>query len=144
VFILLELLRRLLHRLGLVRASSSADRELSDADQAWRLIGDPALWALWMPTVLDRIDRPRPIQAGGHFRFSLRLEASRMWLGGATEGHVVVDEYVPAEAFTWRIVTSRGQQRFSLRQDGPVTHCEADHGPAAAAVLAELDRQSAS
>jgi hypothetical protein len=144
VFVLLELLRRLLHRFGLVRASSEAARILGDPGQAWRLIGDPALWPLWMPTVLERIDRPRPIQVGAHYRFTLRLEVSRMWLGGATEGHVVVEEYVPGEAFAWRVVTTRGQQRFSLRQDGPATLCHADHGPAAAAVLEELDRQSAS
>jgi hypothetical protein len=144
VFVLLELLRRLLHRFGLVRASSEAERILSDPWQAWRLIEDSALWPLWMPTVLDRIDRPRPLQAGAHFRFTLRLDVSRMWLGGATEGHVVVDEYVPREAFAWRVVTTRGQQRFSLRQDGPAMVCHADNGPAAAAVLEELDRQSAS
>jgi hypothetical protein len=144
VFVLLELLRRLLHRLGLVRASSDAERILGDPVQAWRLIEDPALWPLWMPTVLDRIDRPRPVQPGAHYRFTLRLDVSRMWLGGATEGHVVVEEYVPREAFAWRIVTTRGQQQFSLRQNGPATVCHANNGPAAAAVLAELDRQSAS
>ncbi len=144
MFVILEFLRRLLMRLGLVRSASSAERVLENPEHAWRLVGDPAMWSLWMPTVLDRIDPPRPLQAGAHFRFSLRLDVSRMWLGGAAEGHVIVDEFEPGAVLVWRVTAKQGQQAYALRQVGAVSHCASSGGPSAAWVLAELDRQSSS
>jgi hypothetical protein len=144
VFIILEWFRRLLHRFGVVRTASTAERELADPEQAWRLVEDPGLWTLWMPTVLDRIDPARPPRPDARYRFTLRRVVTRTFLGGASEGTVLVDEYVPGLSFSWRLIAARGkgQQVYTLRQHGAVTVCQGNGGPPAAEVLAELDRQS--
>ena len=140
---LLHWLANLLARFGMARRETVAEVELGDPEQAWRLVEDPVLWQLWMPGISDLLDRPRPLQAGAHFRVRMRMRGGRLGLGsGKGEAHVQVREFLPGRRLVWELLPGDHVEHYTLDRLGARVRCTTQGGEPAAAVVAELDRQS--
>lgn len=121
--------------------TSYAEREVARTDDAWRLVGDPKTWALWMPGVTD-VESSRRTPARG-VRYAVRLGTGqgRLGFGTAGAGHVQL-EVVEATEISWSVFAGDTVHRYAVRRAGSLLSCAVSGGGSADALLAQLERET--
>lgn len=137
----LQLFSELVVRRTRARRRSSAERTLAAPDHAWTLVADPALWSLWMPGVASLLEPVRPLRRGVRLRVAVSRQSGRLGLGFAREGHVQVDG-LAAGSLSWSLIAGSRVEVYRLRRADARFCLEVEGGDPAAAVLAELDRET--
>ena len=139
---LLTILGDKLARFGLAQRATEAEVELSDPDQARRLIDDPLLWSLWMPGVQDLLDEPRAPKQGARYRVTMRMRAGRLGLsGGNREAHIQIVSFGSGR-MAWQLLPGKHIEHYSVEVVGDLVRANASGGESALVVAHERERQS--
>jgi|tagenome__1003787_1003787.scaffolds.fasta_scaffold20576586_2 hypothetical protein len=139
---LLTIIGDKLARFGLAQRDTEAEVELTDSEQARRLIDDPLLWSLWMPGVQDLLEEPRAVRQNARYRVTMRMRAGRMGLsGGNREAHIQIVS-AGAGRLAWQLLPGKHVEHYSVEVVGDLVRATATGGESALVVAHELERQS--